>query len=110
MLGGHKMKSLFITPLVLMSMVLFSNIANAKELNYCSDQQIERCVDGLPFHATAERIFLGENIVRHCDMDKKIIIYDQFINLDKTRSPNFASGNISRFSAAWRRDIYSSFI
>ena len=78
------MRTLFFIPLVLMSLVSSPNIANAKELNYCSDKQIERCVDGLPFHATAKRIFLGENIVRHCDMDKKIIIYDQFINKDKT--------------------------
>src|SRR5258705_10924703 len=34
----------------------------------------------------------------------------EFMNLARTRSPNLASGVISRRSARWRRDIYISLL
>src|SRR5277367_5182629 len=34
----------------------------------------------------------------------------EFMNLARTRSPNLASGLISRCSARWRRDIYISLL
>ena len=60
-----------------------SVVANAREQHYCEQNFLDKCVDGDVFYSTAKRIFLGENIARYCNIEKQVIIYEQYINEDK---------------------------
>ena len=57
--------------------------ANAREQHYCEKNFLDKCIDGDVLHSTSRRIFLGESIARNCDIEKQVIIYEQFINEDK---------------------------